>query len=232
MIGGILGLAKKAVPLVAGSSLLAAEEAEATPLKILSAGGDIAGDLYKRLMRAQQAGLSPSVAMKQAMHDDKFSTYNKMVKEAYKRDGGPAGAFYKAQIKDLIGPIAKDPRFNNSKYAQEALRDWTLTRLKRGPDYRSKEQGDAVLDALLPVAGVGLASASLLAPQIKDSGMISAPRSETLADVTMGLRNVERRLEGSPASLLFPTGLTEYLETVNREYEDPTMGTRINALLD
>jgi hypothetical protein len=217
---------------LAGGAALAPEEAEATPLKILSAGGDVAGDLYKRLMRAQQAGLTPSSAMKQAMHDDSFSTYNKMIKEAHKRDGGPAGAFYKQQIKDLIGPISKDARFNKSKYAQEALRDWTLTRLSRGPDYRSKERGEATLDALLPVAGVGLAAAGLMAPHIKSSGMISSPRSETLSDVTMGLRGIERRLEGSPASLLFPEGLTEYLETVNRREEDPTAMTRANALLD
>ena len=50
--------ARKAVPVVAGGSLLASEEAEATPLRILTAGEDIAGALFKRLMRAQQDGLT------------------------------------------------------------------------------------------------------------------------------------------------------------------------------
>ena len=76
------------------------------------------------------------------------------------------------------------------------------------------------------------ADARLLAPHIKDSGMISAPRSENLFDITMGARDLERRLDGSPASLLFPSGLVDYLETVNREEEDPTMMTRALALLD
>ena len=75
-------------------------------------------------------------------------------------------------------------------------------------------------------------AASLAAPKVKDSGMISAPRSETLFDLTMGARDLERRLEGSPASLLFPSGLVEYLETVNRREEDPNAVTRGMALLD
>lgn len=60
----------------------------------------------------------------------------------------------------------------------------------------------------------------------------SAPRSEVLGDITMGLREAERALEGNPASLLFPEGLTTYLETVNRRTEDPNMKTRAYGLLD
>ena len=225
-------LAKKAAPLIAGSSLLASEEAEGAPLKmIVQSGGDAAGMLYKALMRAQAAGQAPGSAMKQIMHNDEMTTYNKMVKEALKRDGMKAGPYYKSQIKEMIGGIAKDPRFNKSKYAQQALREWALPRLSRGQEFRD-QRGEVVLDALLPVAGVGLATAGLMAPQIKDSGMISSPRSETLADVTMGMRDIERRLEGSPASMLFPTFLTDYLETVNRREEDPTVATRAKALLD
>ena len=83
------------------------------------------------------------------------------------------------------------------------------------------------------LAGTAAGAAGLLAaPMVKDSGMISAPRSETLFDLTMGARDLERRLEGSPASLLFPSGLVEYLETVNRREEDPNAMTRGMALLD
>lgn len=224
--GGLMATA------VGGAAALAPEEAEATPLKmIVKGGGDAAGMLYKALMRAQGAGQSPGSAMKQIMHNDDMTTYNRMVKEALKRDGMKAGPYYKSQIKDMIMPIAKDPRFAKSKYAQDALREWALPRMARGQEFRD-QRGEAVLDALLPVAGVGLVTAGLMAPQVKDSGMISAPRSETLADVTMGMRDIERRLEGSPASLLFPTGLTDYLETVNRREENPTAGTRLGALLD
>ena len=92
------------------------------------------------------------------------------------------------------------------------------------------ERGNATVPMLATTAG--LSGAGLLASQIKDSGMISAPRSETLFDLTMGARDLERRLEGSPASLLFPSGLIEYLETVNRREEDPNAMTRGMALLD
>ena len=83
------------------------------------------------------------------------------------------------------------------------------------------------------LAGTAAGTAGLLAaPMVKDSGMISAPRSETLFDLTMGARDIERRLEGSLASLLFPSGLVDYLETVNRREEDPNAMTRGMALLD
>ena len=50
------------------------------------------------------------------------------------------------------------------------------------------------------LAGTAAGTAGLLAaPMVKDSGMISAPRSEALFDLTMGARDLERRLEGSPA---------------------------------
>ena len=91
------------------------------------------------------------------------------------------------------------------------------------------ERGNADPRLLAGVAGT--TAAGLAAPMIKDSGMISAPRSETLFDLTMGARDLERRLEGSPASLLFPSGLVEYLETVNRREEDPNAMTRGMALL-
>jgi len=92
------------------------------------------------------------------------------------------------------------------------------------------ERGNA--DPRLLAGIAGMTAAGLAAPMIKDSGMISAPRSETLFDLTMGARDLERRLEGSPASLLFPSGLVEYLETVNRREEDPNAMTRGMALLD
>ena len=92
------------------------------------------------------------------------------------------------------------------------------------------ERGNA--DPRLLAGVTGMTAAGLAAPMIKDSGMISAPRSETLFDLTMGARDIERRLEGSLASLLFPSGLVDYLETVNRREEDPNAMTRGMALLD
>jgi hypothetical protein len=91
---------------------------------------------------------------------------------------------------------------------------------------------DGFADPRLLAGTAGTTAAILAAPMVKDSGMISAPRSETLFDLTMGARDLERRLEGSPASLLFPSGLVDYLETVNRREEDPNAMTRGMALLD
>jgi hypothetical protein len=92
------------------------------------------------------------------------------------------------------------------------------------------ERGNADPRLLAGVAGT--TAAGLAAPMIKDSGFISAPRSEGLMDLTMAARGLERRLEGSPASLLFPEGLVNYLETVNRRTEDPNAMTRIMGLVD
>ena len=104
------------------------------------------------------------------------------------------------------------------------------------PEYTgSNIMGNATVPMLGATAGLsggGLLAASLTAPQVKDSGMISAPRSDGLFNFTMGARDLERRLEGSPASLLFPSGLVDYLETVNRRTEDPNAMTRGMALLD
>ena len=86
------------------------------------------------------------------------------------------------------------------------------------------------------LGGTALGTAGILgaiaAGDRDNTAMAASPRSDTLQDITMGLRDVERRLEGSPASLLFPEGVVNYLETVNRPYEDPTALTRAMALLD
>ena len=92
------------------------------------------------------------------------------------------------------------------------------------------ERGNADPRLLAGIAGT--TAAGLAAPMIKDSGMISAPRSEGLMSFTMGARDLERRLAGSPASLLFPEGVINYLETANRRTEDPNAMTRAMALLD
>jgi hypothetical protein len=86
------------------------------------------------------------------------------------------------------------------------------------------------------LGGTALGTAGILgaiaAGDRDDTAMAASPRSDTLQGITMGLRDVERRLKGSPASLLFPEGVVNYLETVNRPYEDPTALTRAMALLD
>lgn len=89
-----------------------------------------------------------------------------------------------------------------------------------------------VYKAILPIAGIGGSTAALANPEVKSSGYISAPRSGMLHNLTMGMRDVGRRLQGSPAQLANPENLTQYLETVNSRVEDPNARTRMFAALD
>ena len=85
---------------------------------------------------------------------------------------------------------------------------------------------------LLAGTAAGTALGALAAPMVQDSGHISSPRAGWLWDVTMGLRDVERRLEGNPAGWMFRSGLVDFLETTNRREEKPNAETAAWALMD
>ncbi len=55
-----------------------------------------------------------------------------------------------------------------------------------------------------------------------DTSGAYAPRSGLLPDVTMAARDLERRLEGSPASLLFHRGYPQHLQEFKRLYGPST----------
>ncbi len=121
-------------------------------------------------------------------------------------------------------------------------------------DDKSKEsvlkdfiQGKAPLFSM--AGGAALATGSIVSPQQaqamqefentaariraeNDTSGMYAPRSETLQDVTMALRGLERRLEGNPASLLFPSGYVQHLEEFNRPYERSTFTGALLGALD
>jgi len=59
---------------------------------------------------------------------------------------------------------------------------------------------------------------------------ITAPRSGLLQDITMAGRDLERRLEGSPASVIFPTSLLDFAEQAN--YGTRSLETTAMAALD
>jgi len=65
-----------------------------------------------------------------------------------------------------------------------------------------------------------------------DTSGAYAPRSGLLQNVTMAARDLERRLEGSPASLLFPSGYIQHLEEFNRPYERSTYTGALLGALD
>jgi hypothetical protein len=80
-------------------------------------------------------------------------------------------------------------------------------------------------------AATALSNKLAAAQAVKERGDIRAPNSGMLHSLTMGARDLERRLEGHPISLLFPEGLVNYLEQANRE-ERPSRETALWALLD
>jgi len=153
---------------------------------------------------------------------------------------------------ESLGIPREDWWLGNDERASKMLRDRGIKGIKY-LDGDSRAVGDGTSnyvifdDSLINIAergaadprllgGTALGTAGILgaiaAGDRDDTAMAASPRSDTLQDITMGLRGVERRLKGSPASLLFPEGVVNYLETVNRPYEDPTVLTRVMGLLD
>jgi len=188
---------------------------------------------------SREPDIHPSTHLEKIIHNKDFINYDDWAKYARNKDGGKNGETYFNELKPFLIDISKHPNVAKDNRLRLGLTDYANKRFAirkaeghRPDGPRGGQRGSADPYSLLPVAGIGAAAASLTAPFIKDSGMASAPRSETLGDITMGLRDVERRLEGSPASLLFPEGLTNYLETVNRSTEDPNWLTRTMAALD
>ena len=165
--------------------------------------------------------------------------------QAYRED--QPGSIYYSLLSDhaKTGDIVK-----NQQFATQQLNDAGIKGIKY-LDGDSRAVGDGTSnyvifdDSLINIAergnadprllagtAAGTALGALAAPMVKDSGMISSPRAGWLWDTTMALRDVERRLEGNPASLLFPSGLVDYLETTNRREEKPNAETAAWALLD
>ena len=233
---GLMGPAIAAGALAGGQS----EEADAGVALRMAQGVDLdrlVGAWRKAVSR--EPDIHPSTHLEKIIHNKDFINYDDWAKYARNKDGGKNGDTYFNELKPFLMDISKHPNVAKDNRLRVGLTDYANKRFAirkaeghRPDGPRGGQRGSADPYSLLPVAGVGAAAASLTAPFIKDSGMASAPRSETLGDITMGLRDVERRLEGSPASLLFPEGLTNYLETVNRSTEDPNAMTRAMAALD
>jgi hypothetical protein len=217
-----------AAGLAAGQS----EESEAGPALALAKGIDL-----DRLVSAWQKKVSrepdiaPETHLQNIMHDKDFVNYNDWSTFARKQDGGKNGETYFNGLKPMLMDISKHSKVGKDKRLMMGLTKYAKTRFA---DRKAQgfQKGAADPMSLLPVAGIGAAAASLAAPHIKDSGMISAPRSDGLAEFTQGARNLQRDLKGSPMSLLFPDGIVNYLETTNRRTEDPNAKTRLGALMD
>ena len=175
---------------------------------------DFTDEQYESALSSGTDGISSSVKDEGTRQGSRFTN----IQDDFDADG----AFDSSTVENVLG-TRPDVKIRSTMAAFD-------------PDYN----GPNIMGGLL-AGGVGLGALGqsedadagrLAAPMIKNSGMISSPRSENLFNLTMGARDVERRLEGSPASLLFPSGVVDYLETVNRRTEDPNAKTRLGALLD
>lgn len=137
----------------------------------------------------------------------------------------------------LLGKLIKKAGKNSGKMAAKEVEDSAkdlqmLSRRSGGfiPNAMGAEMTRPIDTSGVP--GGNIESKLLALQEYGTPEMVSAPRSDTLQKITHGLRSAERGLSGNPASLLFPKGLTEYLEAVNNPLEKPTNRTRALGLLD
>ena len=201
--------------------------------------GNMTPEVMTNKMRNQirnPQGRTPNGIIQDIIHSD--TNYNEWGERMRIADGEKSGKKYKAQfdafVEDLM-EVAPDLR--------EELTQYGVRRLFRTPEEaarmvkKHKEDGKITTEMLMTIAaGMGLGSAGMAtqlesAQKVRDTGTIRAPNSGFLHDITIGARDLERRLEGSPAQLFFPSGLVDYLEQANRE-ERPNNATRAWAFLD
>ena len=144
----------------------------------------------------------------------------------------------------------------SAKIAKKIIQKAAKNSAKQGYKSAGKYAAEKGLDVGKSALPYGLIPAAMAAPYIHSSmdtsgvpggnaesrlmarleegapSAIHAPRSDALQAITMKMRGVESALNGSPAGLLFPDGLTTYLEAVNNPAEKPSAETRILGLLD
>ena len=148
------------------------------------------------------------------------------------------------QINDFAGAIVPE---NTSQGVLDMLSRAGLKVEKYGDEVTRTEARKKFQDYMFDAAptiggGVGLGllgmpqesvadTAARLRAESDTSGAY-APRSGLLQNVTMAARDLERRLEGSPASLLFPSGYIQHLEEFNRPYERSTYTGALLGALD
>ena len=142
-------------------------------------------------------------------------------------------------VGDPLRPTAQEIRALQMKPYTGRITEDTLKALEA----RGVEVGSAnpsLLAALAAGSGAGtlamqdesVADTAARLRAKSDTSGAYAPRSGLLQDVTMAARDLERRLEGSPASLLFPSGYIQHLEEFNRPYERSTYTGALLGALD
>ena len=128
---------------------------------------------------------------------------------------------------------SSDNYFGDSLFNNEPIRIGDPA--QSDPPIRMDDASSQILPSSQEIRGLlptNFAEQSLIPTDSQRYGTIAAPRSLALGSITNALRDVERSLDGSPASLLFPEGTVKYLETVNSSTEDPNWSTKFWALAD
>ena len=142
-------------------------------------------------------------------------------------------------VGDALRPTAQEIRALQMKPYTGRITEDTLKALEaRGVEIGSADP--RLLAALAAGSGAGtlalqdepVADTAARLKAESDTRGAYAPRSGLLQDVTMAARDLERRLEGSPASLLFPSGYIQHLEEFNRPYERSTYTGALLGALD
>ncbi len=142
-------------------------------------------------------------------------------------------------VGDALRPTAQEIRALQMKPYTGRITEDTLKALEaRGVEIGSADP--RLLAALAAGSGAGtlalqdepVADTAARLKAESDTSGAYAPRSGLLQDVTMAARDLERRLEGSPASLLFPSGYIQHLEEFNRPYERSTYTGALLGALD
>ena len=142
-------------------------------------------------------------------------------------------------VGDALRPTAQEIRALQMKPYTGRITEDTLKALEaRGVEIGSADP--RLLAALAASSGAGtlalqdepVADTAARLKAESDTSGAYAPRSGLLQDVTMAARDLERRLEGSPASLLFPSGYIQHLEEFNRPYERSTYTGALLGALD
>lgn len=205
--------------------------------------------MRKAMQSAEDRGISQQLAQRQALAD--LAKGEMTGQQAYESLSEVMHPFMGERGDVMASQALKDQGLLGIRYDDRISRNRNPDKVEGTSNYvifddaaiNIAERGAADPRLLALMAGgsgaglLGLANESVAdtAARLRaesDTSGAYAPRSGLLQDVTMAARDLERRLKGSPASLLFPSGYIQHLEEFNRPYERSTYTGALLGALD
>ncbi len=205
--------------------------------------------MRKAMQSAEDRGMSQQLAQRQALAD--LAKGEMTGQQAYESLSEVMHPFMGERGDVMASQALKDQGLLGIRYDDRISRNRNPDKVEGTSNYvifddaaiNIAERGAADPRLLALMAGgsgagvLGLANESVAdtAARLRaesDTSGAYAPRSGLLQNVTMAARDLERRLEGSPASLLFPSGYIQHLEEFNRPYERSTYTGALLGALD